>query len=206
MIIDINRKAKNLRNRSAFTLLETLLALIVISLLMGSVFSIALSTSQLSSTVAEVQQEAQQKILARRFLEKLFTNLPADSQISLLRRDDGAADLQIIEPGVDFPTERGIEVAQVISLSGVPEGKQLFTLQIRCSLQAEDDFSAAVGDRFHFALLSGLTEYNWEIYDEAAGIWVTEWDNARGRAKLLSLSFRQSEIDEPQRILFQVYT
>ncbi len=85
---DISARRRSCRD--GFTLLEIILALFVMSLLIGSIFAIVNGTVQLTSEMAQVQQGEARLHGLHRLCDKLFTGLPSHTQVRLRTKQIGS--------------------------------------------------------------------------------------------------------------------
>lgn len=172
---------------AAFTLLEVLLAMAVVALLAGSIYSIT------SASIQSTRETLQEQLVMRRlkgFLEitrDAFLNLPANGNVYLSTPNSSNA-----LPDLNF--ENATAIFGIPSLGGgtlvlspLPrdDGTRTFSiLRLPKNVQSSDR------DRFYqdehwIKLLPKVNKPHWSFFRN--GEWLDEWPNGSGRPLLVRL-------------------
>jgi len=165
-----NRHKRNNKTLTrGFTLLEVILAISIMSILIGSIFTITNSSVLLSQTIVDSQATHRHQKNLGHYLESIFTNLPQDARITLVEDASGQQVLTIDNPNTFFPYLQKDHFAYHIQTSTSKNRNGLL------------DFSIA---------------YKWEIYSVRDQLWDTTWSLDQGSPSHIRLSYNTASQQE----------
>lgn len=184
------RKA-SAKRRAGFTLFEVIMALMILGLLSGAVYSIAMAALETSKSVMTEQSSARRLEAFLRITRDAFLNLPADANLSLRMSQSSSGapvpELVFAETSGTFgvPSLGGGS----LMLAARPRADGLRTFSI-LRVPAELDTSAmerlvAKGD--WIPLLPRVSKVKWFFFN--GNEWVEEWPQGGGRPQLVRLQF-----------------
>jgi prepilin-type N-terminal cleavage/methylation domain-containing protein len=183
-----------------FTLLETLLALVLFALLAGAVYQVS-SASVDASTIATSEAAASERLEAfLRATRNAFLNMPAKAAVSL-RPDpsgSGAPDLVFTGTGTYFGTGELAGGALVVSARARSDGTRVIAL--RREPRAEAGFGRAGASGSWLPLLPRVERVRWDFFVD--GQWREEGVDGR-RPLLVRLRFSRAE--DPQHPVEAVF-
>lgn len=191
----------------AFTLLEVMLALAILTLLAGALYAMVDATLRATSEL-EMRTNRSQQI--RGFIElcrKTFRALPASSSFAVRINQEGENLMPELvfrnAPGLFAWGEPGEEPTSTI-LGVRPQLGGLVSLSL---LQDSDEEigSYLLGGspkQAWLPLISGLRKVEWRFYDPRTTVWMKEWKEQGFRPSLVELTLTIEE--GPQRYVFWV--
>lgn len=171
---DITKRLRSLRD--GFTLLEIILALFVLSLLVGSVFAIVNGTLQLTTEMSQVQQGEARLHGLHRLCDKLFTGLPAYGQVRLRTKQNGSRYLSQLAIrhapqifGLERRTGRGLTLLET---EETPDGY----LRLVMRWFNEDEMTTwekgqKESGKNSLVLMENISDLNWGFYDPISKQW-----------------------------------
>ena len=157
-----------------FTLFEVILALMILGLLSGAVYSI--TAAALESTKATLTEQAASRRLEAfvRITRDAFLNLPADGKLFLR-----------------------FGKASILSARPRADGTRVFSiLRVPADLQGID-YDRLMDQGAWIPLLRGVEKVSWLFRQQ--GQWVEEWPEGGGRPESIRLRF--DYIDLPGRVI-----
>ncbi|MFI0348362.1 MAG: prepilin-type N-terminal cleavage/methylation domain-containing protein [Chthoniobacterales bacterium] len=172
---------------AAFTLLEVLLAMAIVALLAGSIYSIT------SASIQSTRETIQEQLVMRRlkgFLEitrDAFLNLPANGNVYLTTPNSSNA-----LPDLNF--ENATAVFGIPSLGGGTlvlsalarnDGTRTFSILRLPKNVQETDRNALSQDEHWIELLPKVNKPHWSFFRNRE--WVDEWPRGTGRPLLVRL-------------------
>ena len=191
------------RNAGGYLLLEVLLALAILSIIVGLVFRIIQTTSRVTSNVQFLQGQQEHSDGIYELLRKDIESLPLNAEFQTKRTKD---DFQLIFDETSFN----------LSWKGNQSGFGTVILAVqnqadgRFSLVATEIPEPSVTDpdtppppRIVTNLISGLVRCDWRFFDQTAGRWVTDWTNSATKPSLLECTFQVSGQPTPVRAVFR---
>ena len=193
------KKANFLQHRQAgFTLFEVIMALMILGLLSGAVYSISSAALEASKSVITEQTSARQLEAFLRITREAFLNLPADANLSL-RISKSASGAPV--PELVFAETSGI--FGVPSLGGGSlilaarpraDGSRTFSI-----LRVPSEIDASAMERLvtkgdWISLLPGVSRVAWFFFN--GNEWVEEWPQGAGRPQLVRLQFSYNPMAE----------
>jgi prepilin-type N-terminal cleavage/methylation domain-containing protein len=194
-----------MRKKSAihggFTLFEVILALMILGLLSGAVYTI--TSAALESTKATIVEQAGARRLEAfaRVTRDAFLNLPADAKI-FLRMSKSSSGAPV--PELVFSETTGtFGVASLgggsLILSAKPraDGTRVFSiLRVPADIQGSE-YDRLLSQGAWIPLLPGVEKVAWTFWRQ--GEWVDEWPEGSERPTLVRLCFEY--IDLPGSVL-----
>ena len=179
---------------SGFTLLELVLAMLLLALLVGMVFATARSSLALGNTIVETQNE---EMLHQAFFELLnqrFSSLPGNTRFDLKVQDSGShyiSDLTLQNVPLSFTWGGQARIAKAVQLSTVKKRSGYLDIVLRYYPEevledSESAFKKAAGDNKPFAeivLLTDVAYFEWRVLDGRSMEWQYDWE-LQGRLPL----------------------
>ncbi len=177
---------------SGFTLLELVLALLLIALLVGMVFATARTSLVLGNTVVTTQNEEMLHQAFFDFLENRFSSLPGNTRLQLEVTDSGShylSELTLQDVPLSFNwggeqrTPKAIRLSTVKRRSGYLDIVLSFyeneIIEPESADAAGSGFSSTVTDEEPFAeivLLSDVAFFEWRLLDGRTLEYQYDWD------------------------------
>ena len=169
---------------AAFTLFEVILALMILGLLSGAVYSITVAA--LESTKATLVEQAGSRRLEAftRITRDAFLNLPAEAKLFLRfgKSSSGAPvpELVFSETTGTFGVASLGGGSLILSARPRADGTRVFSiLRVPADLQGSD-YDRLMEKGAWIPLLPGVEKVKWSFWRQ--GEWVEEWPEGRGRA------------------------
>lgn len=173
--------------RNGFTLLELVLAMLVMALLMGMIFSTATANLQLSNTVVERQNEESVKTAFFQLLSHQFSTLPGNTRMELKSNDAGnhyLSDLTLQNVPLTFVWSGTEKVAKAVQLSTVQKRDGYLDIVLRYyedeilqdSTNANTATSIKAEPFAEVVLLEGVRTFEWRVLDGRTMEWNYDWD------------------------------
>jgi type II secretory pathway pseudopilin PulG len=186
-----------------YLLLEVLLALVILSIIVGLVFRIIQTTSRVTSNVQFLQSQQEHSDGIYELLRKDIESLPLNAEFQTKRTKD---DFQLIFDETPFN----------FSWKGAQSG--FGTVILAVQRQADGSFSivateipeASVTDpdappppQTVTKLISGLVRCDWRFFDQTSGQWSTNWTSSTAKPALLECTYQVSGRPTPVRAVFR---
>ncbi|MCX8495714.1 MAG: prepilin-type N-terminal cleavage/methylation domain-containing protein [Akkermansiaceae bacterium] len=182
------------KNRpSGFTLLELVIAIGLLSILVGMVFSTARTSLALGNTIVQTQNE---EMLHQAFFELLsqrFSSLPGNTRLELKAQDSGSrytSDLTLQNVPLSFTWGGEARIAKAVQLSTVKRRSGYLDIVLRYYeneiLEGSASTFGSSTDTAPFAeivLLTDVAYFEWRVLDGRTMEWQYDWD-AQGRLPL----------------------
>ena len=180
--------------KRGFTLLELVIAIGLMAMLIGMVFSTARTSLALGNTIVETQNE---EMLHQAFFELLnqrFSALPGNTRFDLKVSDSGShyiSDLTLQNVPLSFTWGGQARIAKAVQLSTVKRRSGYLDIVLRYyeNEVLEDSatsFKTTAGDNKPFAeivLLTDVAFFEWRVLDGRSMEWQYDWD-LQGRLPL----------------------
>lgn len=202
----MNRRfLSQLHKRAGFTLFEVVLALMVLGLLAGAVYSIAGAALEATKTISAEQAAARRLEAFLRILRDSFQCIPARGQVFLRFSESvsGAPVPEIVFRNVSgafgVPSLGGGSL--ILAARPRSDGSRSFSiLPVPARMQGvELEMYLEKGP--WVPLLPGVERVVWRFFDGTD--WVEEWPEGAGRPTLVSLGFTWSKM--PGAVLESVF-
>ena len=179
---------------TGFTLLELVMAMLLMTILIGMVFGIAKSSLTLGNTVVNTQNE---EMLHQAFFELLgqrFSSLPGNTRFDLQVEDSGGqylSELTLQKVPLSFTWGGQPRIAKAVQLSTVRRRSGFLSIVLRYyENEVLEDSEVVAGqsafDNEPFAeieLLSDVAYFEWRVLDGRSMEWQYDWD-LQGRLPL----------------------
>jgi Prokaryotic N-terminal methylation motif len=178
--------------QSAFTLLELVIALLLIALLIGMVFSTARSSLMLGNNVVQTQNEEMLHQAFFDFLENRISALPGNTRMELAVQDAGThylSDLTLQNVPLSFTWGGAERTAKAIRLSTIKRrsGYIDIVLSYYENEIIEEDSSETSGGAFastavaeepfaEIILVSDVAYFEWRVLDGRTMEYQYDWD------------------------------
>jgi len=179
--------------RSGFTLLELVLAIGLLGILVGMVFSTARTSLALGNTIVKSQNE---EMLQQAFFELLnhrFTSLPGNTRFELKANDSGShyiSDLTLQNVPLSFTWGGQARIAKAVQLSTIKRRSGYLDIVLRYYENEilEDSASSfkSQGNQKPFAeiiLVTDVAYFEWRALDGRSMEWQYDWE-IQGRLPL----------------------
>ncbi|MCF7729952.1 MAG: GspJ family type II secretion system protein [Chthoniobacterales bacterium] len=191
------------KKTSGFTLLEVILAMAIMLLLAGAIYSI--SSAAIESTKETIVEQFTMRRLAG-FLQitrNAFLNLPANGEIYLSNDSNNTI------PDLNFEKATGLfGIASlgggILTLSALPnsDGTRTFSmLRIPNNIQG-NELNHFLEHASWVKLLPKVQKPHWSFFNKRE--WVDEWPRGSGRPQLVRLQMEVEGIQEPLETIFYV--
>jgi type II secretory pathway pseudopilin PulG len=178
---------------SGFTLLELVLAILLLTLLVGMVFGTARASLALGNGIVKSQNE---EMLQQAFFELLnnrFSSLPGNTRFDLQVQDSGShyiSDLTLQNVPLSFTWGGQARIAKAIQLSTVKKRSGYLDIVLKYYeneiLVDPAAASSTPSDELPFAeivLLTDVAYFEWKVLDGRSMEWQFDWD-LQGRLPL----------------------
>ncbi|MCS7062551.1 MAG: prepilin-type N-terminal cleavage/methylation domain-containing protein [Methylacidiphilales bacterium] len=189
-------ECSNLGERRAFTLLEVMLAVSVLALLVGMLWTVVKSSIESAHYIQQVQTEQQQFVALNAFLENLFRRLPAEAQITSRLKDQGSKGLSLLyitnAPGAIYLLNQGANIDTLVL--GAREqigGYVQFSLFSSASAVDTSDENEPPLD-----LIKDLADIQWRYFDVRSQQWMTDWLDTSTKPGLIELTLKPAGKNE----------
>ena len=186
------RRASN----KGFTLFEVILALMILGLLSGAVYSI--TAAALESTKATLTEQAASRRLEAfvRITRDAFLNLPADAKLFLRfgKASSGAPvpELVFSETTGTFGVSSLGGGSLILSARPRADGTRVFSiLRVPADLQGID-YDRLMDQGAWIPLLPGVEKVSWLFWQQ--GEWVEEWPEGSTRPESVRLRFEYIDL------------
>lgn len=164
-----------------FTLLEIIMAVFVMSALIGGIFAVVSGTVQLTSEMAQMQQEDARAHGLQRLCERVFTGLPAHGQVRLRTKQLGSRYLgqlalrhapQIF--GMERRTGRGLTLLETEEMPG---GYLRLVMRWFTEEQAGTwEQGKSEEGQSRLVLMENINVLEWRFYNSESQQWEPVWN------------------------------
>ncbi len=200
--------------RSGFTLLELVLAIGLLAILVGMVFTTARTSLALGNTIVKTQNEEMLQQAFFELLSRRFSSLPGNTRFELAVSDSGShyiSDLTLQNVPLSFTWGGQARIAKAVQLSTVKRRSGYLDIVLRYfeNEVLEDSASSfkPQADEEPFAeiiLLTDVAYFEWRVLDGRSMEWQYDWE-IQGRLPLqLELTMAIGAKGEEIRQIFWV--
>jgi len=202
--------------QSGFTLLELVMAMLLLTILIGMVFGIARTSLALGNTVVKSQNAEMLHQAFFELLAKRFSALPGDTRFDLQVQGTGGqylSDLTLQNVPLGFTWGGQPRIAKAVQLSTVRRRSGFLSIVLRYYEDEILEGSASVQggkstlDNKPFAeveLISDVAFFEWRVLDGTSMEWQYDWD-IQGRLPLqLELTLAFGAQGEEMRQIFWI--
>jgi prepilin-type N-terminal cleavage/methylation domain-containing protein len=171
--------------RRGFTLLELVLALLVMAILAGMIFKTASGSLELSNTVVKRQNEESVQSAFFELLGRRLGALPGNTRMELASNDAGShylSDLTLQNVPLGFSWGGAEKIPKAIKLSTVPRRDGYLDIVLRYyeeEILEDSDNQNTNEDLEPFAevvLLEDVRTFEWRVLDGRTMEWNYDWD------------------------------
>ncbi len=210
-----------------FSLFEIAVAMTILSLISGAIFSILWQAADTATEIRELDKRDEEVARFVALLRETIEHLPRDGTLAMTPPEEsitGYPELAIGNSATAFTFGEMVGSAEttVIALRPGPEtpdGRPSFELAMSRSDFAPRDttgsgmaFRAGMDDfldvdaegRYWMPLLGGVSAATWGFWDETQQAWLDEWEDAERLPPLLAFSFSDGFRSAPLRFVFEV--
>jgi len=182
----------SLRRKSGFTLLELVVALLLVALLSGMIFTTSHSSLALGNTVVKSQNEEMLHQAFFDFLESSLSSLPGNTRMELTVSDSGShylTDLTLQNVPLTFTWGGEERTAKAIRLSTVKRRSGFLDIVLsyyeneiiepNSGAESGSSFSSSAIDEDPFAeiiLLTDVAYFEWRVLDGRTMEYQYDWD------------------------------
>jgi hypothetical protein len=189
-------------NARGYLLLEVLLALVVLSIIVGLVFRIIQTTSTVTSNVQFLQGQQEHSDGIYELLRKDIESLPSTAEFQTKRTKD---EFQLIFDQTPFNfswkgAESGFGTV-ILAVRSQPDGRFSLVATELPEPSATDPESKPPPP-IVTTLITGLVRCNWRFFDRNTGNWDAAWTNGGDKPALLECTFQVSGQPGPVRAVF----
>ncbi|MDB6077742.1 MAG: hypothetical protein JWO82_1489, partial [Akkermansiaceae bacterium] len=173
------------RHHAGFTLLELVLAMLLLALLVGMIFSTATTNVALSNAVITKQNEESTKNAFLGLMSRQFAGLPGNTRMKLTYKDAGSAylsDLTLQNVPLDFTWGGVQKVAKAVQLSTVQKRNGFLDIVLKYyeeEIIQDNDHPEDNPDEEPFAqvvLLEDVRVFEWQVLNGSTLEWQYDWD------------------------------
>ncbi len=196
-----------LRRQSAFTLIEVILAMGLIGLLIGGVYSLANGALQLGQSMNNARIAETRVTHFTMAWRDYLENLPPGIRLScgLEKAKRGASGHLLLEGGaVPFVWTRRVRLADAVEFA-VVRGQEKGGLDLHVRhlqrLEKPNAFDA-YSQMAELPLLRGLKEFRWEFYDAEKKRWFATWDPEKRPTPPLFMKLYFQFLKDPRKYEF----
>ncbi len=195
--------AKQWRDCRGFTLLEMILSVLLTGILATAAFSLTNGAIQMGAEVSEDQRRTLEIQRCLEIFRDNFESLPGSARLELLAEDTGTESLSELRlydvPEAFRPGGILLRSDAVSIIAEETEDEESTELLLRYDTfgEGEDDVESR-----YLPLMGGLAEVGWRIFSPLDEDWLTEWEEAQGRPRLIELNLVFVEGRDPVRVAF----
>lgn len=187
---------KRLANNRGFTLFEVIMALMILGLLSGAVYSITSAAVESSKATITEQAGCRRVEAFARVMRDAFLNLPRDARVFLRAGKSStgapAQELVFAETSGTFGVASVAGGSLVLSARPRSDGTRVFSIiRVPANLQG-NDFDRMMGEGPWIPLLPGVEKVTWSFFRQ--GKWQETWADGAGRPEAVRLSFEYADI------------
>ncbi len=179
---------------SGFTLLELVIAMLLLTIIVGMVFGIARTSLALGNTIVETQNEEMEHQAFFELLSQRFSSLPGNTRFNLEVEDSGShylSDLTLQNVPMSFTWGGQERIAKAVQLTTVKKRSGYLDIVLRYYENeilegSESSFGSTALPEQPFAeivLLEDVAYFEWSVLDGRTMEWQYDWD-IQGRLPL----------------------
>lgn len=182
------------KNRKGFTLLELVIALLMIAMLFGMVFATSRASLELGNNIVKAQNEEMLNQAFFDLLEKRFSTLPGNTRLDLKVTDSAShylSDLTLENVPLSFTWGNQERTAKAIQISTVLRRSGFLDIVLRyyenpiidptSTNSSGSGFSSSSTEELPFAeiiLLSDVRYFEWRVLDPTLMEYAYDWEES----------------------------
>jgi len=174
-------------HHSGFTMLELVLAMLLLAMIVGMVFGTARSSLQLGVTVIESQNEEMLNQAFFDFLSARFASMPGNTRFDLQSEDSGShhlSELTLQNVPMGFTWDGQERIAKAVQLVTVKRRSNFLDIVLRYYEEEllEDEETSFGGNIIspqpfaEIVLLEDVRFFEWRVLDGRSMEWYYDWD------------------------------
>jgi prepilin-type N-terminal cleavage/methylation domain-containing protein len=209
----MRNRAQPPARRGGFTLLELVIAMLVLALLSGMIFGSVYYNLALGNSVVQTQAEESEKNAFFELMARQFAALPGNTRMELLSKDSGThytSDLTLQNVPMTFSWAGAEKVAKAVQLSTVLRRDGYLDIVLRYYeeeiLKDSDNVQSntKVEPFAEVVLLEDVRTFEWRVLDGRTMEWQYDWDLV-GRLPLqVELTIAFGSQGAPMRQIFWI--
>lgn len=220
--VKVHQRSKN--NRNAFTLIEMVIAMVVLTFIMAGIFGLMRSTTQAAVEIKKSEVSSSQVVALTQLLRDIFGSLPKSSQIKLEiieGTDPQVQELTIVE-APNLLAYRPEKISKSDTTFGLQRMDQDNYTDVKDQLLAfsftqedlidEDESGLVVSEsgkniltadergRYWLPMLKNIKSFEWELYNKDNKTWEYEW-NSQQLPPFIQIKIQLKDQSQSKRIL-----
>ncbi len=200
--------------RRGFTLLEVMIALLLMGVVMGMVLSVSRSSLALSKSIVDLQSAEMERQAFHDFLSRCFTTMPGNARMQLDVEEAASgqylSDLTLQNVPMSFTWGGEERIAKAVRLSTVRQRSGLLDVVLRYYENEQIEGTGMSGSAgltqdepfAEIVLMSGLAFFEWRVLDSQSMQWAYEWNDAQRRPLQMELVMATGTGQEEMRQVF----
>jgi hypothetical protein len=205
--VNRQRRVREGGHSAGYLLLEVLLALAVLSLVVGMIFKIIQTTLKVTADIDFLQTQQRKVDGIYELLRRNFDSMPRTCTFQT-RRINGSLELIFRSAPFNFSWARaGANFGTVVIANrSQPDGRwALSVLQESGNSSGRDTYLAGGNEKKAewFSLMNDVEQLNWRFFDETTGKWMPDWPNIGAKPNLVELTFRLAGRNHTERCVFR---
>ncbi len=213
-------KLSGKKSKRGFTLLEIIIALLLIAMLFGMIFATSRASLELGNNIVKTQNEEMLHQAFFDLLEKRFSTLPGNTRLDLQVTDTAShylSDLTLENIPISFTWSNQERTAKAIQLSTVMRRSGYIDIVLRyyenpvldptSTNTTGSKFASAATDEPPFAeivLLTDVRYFEWRVLDPNQMEYVYDWEESAKIPLQLELTCAFGAEGEPIRHVFWI--
>ncbi len=213
-------KISGKKSNSGFTLIEIIIALLLIAMLFGMIFATSRAALELGNNIVKTQNEEMLHQAFFDLLEKRFSSLPGNTRLDLKVTDTAShylSDLTLENVPISFTWSNQERTAKAIQLSTVMRRSGFLDIVLRyyenpildptSTDAAPGKFAPTSTEEKPFAeivLLTDVRYFEWRVLDSNKMEYVYEWEESGKTPLQLELTCAFGAVGEPIKHIFWI--
>jgi hypothetical protein len=190
---------------SGYLLLEVLLALAVLTLVVGMVFRVIQTTVKATADINFLQTQQRKVDGISELLRRNFESMPATCLFQT-RKGNGSLELVFRYAPFNFSWVRAGANFGTVVLAGRPQPDGRLALSVlQESGNSLDSYIDAGNEKKAewFPLMNDVEQLNWRFYSAGTGKWLSDWPDIATKPNLVELTFKLAGRNHTERCVFR---
>lgn len=172
--------------RHGFTLLELVIAMLLLTIIVGMVFGIARTSLALGNTIVTTQNEEMEHQAFFELLSQRFSSLPGNTRMELTVEDSGShylSTLTLQDVPLSFNWGGQERIAKAVQLSTVKRRSGYLDIVLsyyenEILENSESTFGSSLDNKpfAEIILLEDVAFFEWRVLDGRSMEWLFDWD------------------------------